>query len=148
MMNKQPGIQAPNVIRRVVTRTLKALLYVLAITFLVILAVLTVFSWQASRRETRSRLEVAPPTGRFIQTDGGELFIQEMGRPSEPAILFIHGAGAWSEIWREPMRELSKAGFYCIAVDLPPFGFSERPSTAAYSRQDQAKRIIAVLDRL
>ncbi len=115
---------------------------------LFILAVLMVFSWQTGLRETKTRLEAAPPTGRFVQAGDVEIFIQEIGPASGPPVLFIHGTGAWSEIWQETMVALAEAGFHTIAIDLPPFGFSERPGNFAYGRHDQAKRIIAVLDAL
>jgi pimeloyl-ACP methyl ester carboxylesterase len=127
---------------------LKGLVYAGAAVVLAIIALLLVFSWQASRRETKTRIEAAPATGRFVQAGDVEIFIQEMGPSSGPAVLFIHGTGAWSEIWRETMTVLAAAGFHAIAVDLPPFGFSERPANAAYSRLEQARRIIGVLDAL
>jgi pimeloyl-ACP methyl ester carboxylesterase len=41
---------------------------------------------------------------------------------------------------------LAAAGFRVIALDLPPFGFSDRPG--GYTRQDQATRINDVLETL
>jgi pimeloyl-ACP methyl ester carboxylesterase len=118
-----------------------AILFLLAITLLF-------FNIQAALRETKTRVEAAPSIGRFIQAGDIELFIQEMGPSSGPAVVFIHGAGAWGGLWRETMTALSEAGFRCIAIDVPPFGFSESSKTAAYGRVDQAKRIIAALDAL
>ena len=77
-----------------------------------------------------------------------ELFIQEMGPADGQVILFIHGTAAWSGLWRETMTPLAEAGYRCIAIDIPPFGYSERPSTASYGNADQAKRIVALLDAL
>lgn len=119
-----------------------------AAALLLILAILAFFSVQAALRETKTRQEVAPTTGRFIQAGDTELFIQELGPSSGPAVVFIHGAGAWSGLWLEAMTPLAEAGYHCIAVDIPPFGFSERPAAASYGRADQAQRIIAVLDAL
>jgi len=121
---------------------------VIAAIVLLIVAVLGFFNIQAALRETKTRAEAAPTTGRFIQAGDTQLFIQEMGPASGPAVVFIHGAGAWSGLWRETMTALAAAGYHCIALDIPPFGFSERPPTAAYGRADQAKRIIAALDTL
>jgi pimeloyl-ACP methyl ester carboxylesterase len=148
MITNQVEIQAPHTIDRRVRGVLKWLLYSIAAIILLIVATLIVFNWQASLRETKTRLEAAPQAGRFVRAGDVELFIQEMGPASSPAILFIHGTGAWSEIWRETMATLAEAGFHTIAVDLPPFGFSERPANDAYGRGDQAKRIIALLDAL
>jgi len=127
---------------------LKWIGYVIAVILTLIAAILIFFSTQAALRETKTRVEAAPATGRFIQAGDAELFIQEMGPSAGPAVVFIHGAGAWSGLWRETMTALSEAGIRCIAIDVPPFGFSERPETASYGRADQAKRIVAALDTL
>lgn len=60
----------------------------------------------------------------------------------------IHGAMAWSGTFRPLMERLSAAGYRAIAIDLPPFGFSERPATHDYDRRAQARRIGALLDAL
>jgi pimeloyl-ACP methyl ester carboxylesterase len=109
---------------------------------------LVFFSLQANLRESQTRAEAAPATGRFVQAGDVELFIQELGPKDSPAVLFIHGAGAWGGIWQETMTMLAQAGYYCIAVDVPPFGFSERPNPPTYSRLDQARRFSALIDAL
>jgi pimeloyl-ACP methyl ester carboxylesterase len=43
---------------------------------------------------------------------------------------------------------LSVAGYRVLAIDVPPLGYSQRPATPAYSRVDQARRIIGALDAL
>ena len=35
-----------------------------------------------------------------------------------------------------------------VAIDLPPFGFSDRDPKARYGRADQAARLVGVLDEL
>ena len=64
------------------------------------------------------------------------------------ALLFVQGTGAWSGAWRPATTMLGNAGFHAIAIDLPPFGFSERPGQPLYDKQDQGKRIVGVLDAL
>ena len=124
------------------------LLKTLAAILALLLVVIVFFSVQANLRETKTRQEAAPSTGRFVQAGDVELFIQEMGPADGQVILFIHGTAAWSELWRETMTPLAAAGYRCIAIDIPPFGFSERPSTPSYGNADQAKRIVALLDAL
>ncbi len=47
------------------------------------------------------------------------------------------------------MSALAKEGFRAIAIDVPPFGYSEKPTgPASYDRARQAKRILGVLDTL
>ena len=77
-----------------------------------------------------------------------ELAFQDHGPRSGPPILLVHGFGAWSETWRSVIDALTAQGSRVIAVDLPPFGFSEEPRDGAYSRETQARRIIALLDAL
>src|SRR5215203_1665725 len=121
-------------------------------TIVVILGLLVVvillFTVQANLRESKTRQEAAPSTGHFVQAGDVELFIQEMGPANRQPILFIHGTAAWSGLWRETMTPLAEAGYRCIAIDIPPFGFSERPSTPSYDNASQAKRIVALLDEL
>jgi pimeloyl-ACP methyl ester carboxylesterase len=47
------------------------------------------------------------------------------------------------------MSALAQAGFRAIAVDMPPFGYSEKLiGSTEYSRKNQAKRIIGIIDSL
>ncbi|MFD2270214.1 alpha/beta fold hydrolase [Undibacterium arcticum] len=110
--------------------------------------VLAGFRWQAERREVQIATVAAPTTGRFVHAADVQMFIQEMGPATGPAVLFVHGTGAWSETWRESMAALAQAGSHTIAIDLPPFGYSGKPFNKRYGRQDQAARIIGVLDAL
>jgi pimeloyl-ACP methyl ester carboxylesterase len=123
-------------------------LKILAAIFGLLLALIFFFSAGANLRETKTRQEAAPSTGRFVQAADVELFIQEMGPQDGQPILFIHGTAAWSGLWRETMTPLAQAGYRCIAIDIPPFGFSERPDTPAYGNADQAKRMVALMDEL
>ena len=129
-------------------KVVKGLLALLISLLLLLVVALLIFRLWAGVRENQQRAEVAPASGRFVQAGDLELFIQEMGPVAGPKVLLIHGTGAWSEIWRVPMAALAHAGFRAIAVDMPPFGFSERPVTGDYSRQAQAQRIVALLDAL
>lgn len=99
-------------------------------------------------RESQSYREAAPRGGRFVQSAGLELFVQEAGPRDGRAVLLIPATAAWSETWRATIDALGRAGCRAIALDLPPFGFSQRPEANAFSRQDQAARILGVLDAL
>lgn len=124
--------------------------FVVALLLIVIgvTALLGSCRYQASRRETLTRGEAAPPDGRLVRAADVNVFIQELGPTSAPVALFVHGMGAWSELWRETLVATAAAGYRAIALDLPPFGYSERPARPAYSRQDQARRILGVIDAL
>jgi len=114
----------------------------------VLVAIPLLFNVLAALRETQTAQAAAPASGHFVETPEGRLFVEELGPSDGPAVMFIHGAGAWGGLWMETMTAFAAQGYHCIAIDLPPFGFSERPATASYGRVDQAKRIIAVLDAL
>lgn len=115
---------------------------------LAISAALSVFRIQAAWRETVPWSQAAPAQGRHLATHAGAVFIEEAGPANGTPVLFVHGTGAWSEIWRPSMTILAHLGFRAIALDLPPFGFSEKSVAAQYRPQDQAKIIAAVLDAL
>jgi pimeloyl-ACP methyl ester carboxylesterase len=106
------------------------------------------FRFAAHVREFLTRAQAAPSVGRFVRGGDVEMFIQEVGPAQGPPVLLIHGTGAWGGIWRETMRALAGAGYRAIALDLPPFGFSERPPASRYDDEAQALRILGVLDAL
>jgi pimeloyl-ACP methyl ester carboxylesterase len=130
--------------RRIVRRIVALVFLVPFLAFLILVA----FRTASFAREFTTRQDAAPATGRFVKAADLELFVQEAGPDTAPVVVFIHGTGAWSEIWRETMTALSDRGFRSVAIDLPPFGFSERPATAAYDNASQARRILGVLDAL
>ncbi len=118
-----------------------------ALLVLVVL-VLSFYRFQAHRRETLDAATAAPADGEFVLADGLRIHLQRTGPDGGPALLFVHGTGAWSETWRESAEAAAAAGFRAIAVDLPPFGYSQRPAPPDYSRAAQARRLLAVLDAL
>jgi pimeloyl-ACP methyl ester carboxylesterase len=129
-------------------RVLRAVLIAAGLLFGGGVAVLTGFRVASLLRETRSRAQAAPPSARVARAGGLEVYYQESGPVDGPTVLLVHGTGAWSEIWRGTMQVLSDAGFRCIALDLPPFGFSERPVPPDYTDASQASRIVGLLDAL
>ena len=127
---------------------LRAGLIAVAALAVAVAVALGALRWQAHARETETHVAAAPAGGRFVRAADVEIFVQEAGPRDAPAVVFVHGMGAWSELWRETLDATAAAGFRAVALDLPPFGFSERPATRAYGRQNQAHRIIGVIDAL
>jgi len=117
----------------------------LALLLLIILIVVA-FRLAASIRETHTRAELAPPTGQLVPTRSGGVFVQEKGPADGVPVVLFHGTAAWSELWRHTSEALAAAGYRVIALDLPPFGFSDHPGS--YTRADQAARIDDVLGAL
>jgi pimeloyl-ACP methyl ester carboxylesterase len=128
----------PNIVRW----SAKTLLVVL----LLAVATVVAFRLTAVVRETGTRSELAPPSGHLVQTASGAVFIQEKGPANGIPVVLFHGTAAWSELWRRTIDALAAAGYRVIALDLPPFGFSDRPGN--YTRQDQAMRVNDVLTQI
>ena len=110
--------------------------------------ILAFFRWQASEREVVTEQDAAPRTGRYVAAGDVAMFVQEAGPPDGAAVVLVHGIGAWSETWRGSLTTLARAGYRGIAIDLPPFGYSQRPAQPLYGKHDQGKRIVAALDAL
>jgi pimeloyl-ACP methyl ester carboxylesterase len=104
------------------------------------------FRIAADWRETADAATLAPSTGKHVATRAGRVFLQEAGPADGIPVVLFHGTAAWSELWRGTMTALAAAGYRAIALDIPPFGFSERHGL--YTRETQAERVHDVLDSL
>jgi pimeloyl-ACP methyl ester carboxylesterase len=114
----------------------------------VIVLVLTAGRWQAAHREALPAAKLAPTTGKYVAAADVQMFVQDAGPADAVPVLFVHGTGAWSETWRDTLSALTAAGYRVIAIDLPPFGFSERPQNRRYDKRSQGARIVGALDSL
>src|SRR5262245_33999175 len=121
---------------------------VLLILVLAAVGAVAGLAWITNRGQTEDAARAAPSGGSFVKAADVQIFVQQAGPADGLPVLFVHGTGAWSEAWREPMEALAKDGRRAIALDLPPFGFSGRPTPPSYSKADQGKRIVGVLDAL
>jgi pimeloyl-ACP methyl ester carboxylesterase len=129
-------------------RLLRRAGWVLGFAFLGLVLVVVELRILAAARERLSAADAAPRSGRYVHAGDAEMFLQEEGPADGPAVLLIHGTGAWSEIWRGTMRSLGAAGYRAIALDMPPFGYTMVKKGASFSDQTQAQRILAALDAL
>lgn len=134
------------------TRT--ALGVVLRVTLLVAVVLgiwIGITSVMRMLREQASPATLAPPGGRWIDAGDVRVFTQGWGPADGPVVVLVHGTGAWSGTWFELPRSLAAAGWRVVALDLPPFGMSERVAPAMgfdYSRAAQARRVLSVIDAL
>jgi pimeloyl-ACP methyl ester carboxylesterase len=98
-----------------------------------------------------ARIEAAhPPSGRFVEVEGGKLHVLELGasRDQLPLVL-VHGASGNLEDLRLTLGERLAANRRVILVDRPGLGWSERPGRAAdASPARQAALIAQVLERI
>lgn len=120
--------------------------FVLLLAFL-LLAVGTVTAY-SHFAQTEDRIQSSPPSGRYVQAFDTKIFVQTSGNPDAQPVILIHGTGAWSEMWKPYMRQVAAAGYYAVALDIPPFGYSLPPASGKYDKTHQAKRILAVLNTL
>jgi pimeloyl-ACP methyl ester carboxylesterase len=129
------------IVRRILRWLLAAAIGLAVLAVIVIAAFRTAAAW----RETSEASQIAPASGRYVPTRSGRVFLQEAGPRDGVAVVLFHGTAAWSELWRQTMSALADAGFHAIAIDIPPFGFSDRPGN--YTRRDQAERVHDILDQ-
>lgn len=100
------------------------------------------------RVEKLTPRQAAPAQGRWLFAHDVNVYLQEFGAPQGKPLVLVHGTGAWSGTWGSNIPAMVQAGYRVIAIDLPPFGFSERVNAMDYSRRAQAKRILAVIENL
>lgn len=101
------------------------------------------FRVAAALRETEDGM---PPTSRTIATPLGRVAVAEAGPAEGPPILLVPGTAGWSGFWSHVSAHLAARGWRVIAVDLPPFGYSEHDPVARYDRASQARRLAAVTE--
>lgn len=130
-------------------RFLKVLFYLIASVVLIVALGVGYFSYERSKRETATNQQAAPGGGSFVSIDGLNMYYQEVGSKTGQCVILLHGTGAWSEIWKETMNMLAGNNFRAIAVDIPPFGFSDKPEgVSEYSTLKQADRINKLIKNL
>ena len=126
----------------------KVAVALVAVPIIALLAVLGGADLVAHNRERDIARSAAPAGSRFVRATDVDMLIQERGPASGQPIVFISGVGAWSSTWLPTMDYLAQAGYRCIAVDLPPFGYTSRPADNTYDTGHQALRILGMLDTL
>lgn len=104
------------------------------------------FRAAAALREVESAADVAP--GSFVQVDGLAIHHQRWDGGEKGTLVLVPGTSAWAETWVEVAKPLSDAGYDVVALDLPPFGYSERPVGGDYGRPAQAARIAGLIEAL
>ena len=71
----------------------------------------------------------------WVTVGGANVHYVDEGRGT--TLLFLHAAPAWSFIYREFIRDLSR-DYRCVAVDFPGFGLSSAPSGFRGRLEDHA----------
>lgn len=102
----------------------------------------------ATSRESYGPETVAGRGATFADVRGLRIHYEEWGPRDGRPLLLVPGAMAWSGTWRTVAEPLAAAGFRVIALDLPPFGMSDRPSAALYTRARQSALIGGFADAM
>ena len=84
----------------------------------------------------------------FVTVDGTRVHYQDFGEHSAEPIILLHGYTASVYVWRLVAPRLAEAGYRVIAVDLPGFGYSEKPAWFDYTIASQARVISRLMDTL
>lgn len=99
-------------------------------------------------QDYRSPEALADPDGQFADVNGVRIYYIAKGDSANPAVILIHGFGGSTFTWRDNMDAIAEAGFYVVALDLPPFGLSDKNPTIGYSRADFADYVAGLMDYL
>lgn len=91
---------------------------------------------------------VQPNTIQSVKGVEGNLTYLAYGEVKNQPIVLFHGTGANAFIWEKTSIFLAENGYYVVAVDLPPFGWSFIPENQDYRKETQAKRIVELLTAL
>jgi pimeloyl-ACP methyl ester carboxylesterase len=130
-------------LRRVLVRAARIAVALLALLSLVPMG----FRARTWFRETEPR-RTPSRTGAFVDTASGELRYQERGGRGGSPVVFVGGTMAPSDTFLPLLEALCDERLRCLAIDLPPFGYSERPGDGEYGRERQAARIVAFVRAL
>lgn len=101
---------------------------------------------RARRAERFDPWELDLPGTRFYVRGAGVHFI-DAGDRDRPTVLLIHGLGGSTNDFRTIVEPLARTR-RVLAVDLPGFGYSDRPRQWDYSLSSQAALLCELLDRL
>jgi len=84
----------------------------------------------------------------FTEVDGATIHYQEFGDAGDPTLILIHGYTASTYVWKTVAPMLADAGFHVVAIDLPGFGYSDKPAWFEYTIASQARIVERFMNRL
>lgn len=91
---------------------------------------------------------VPPAEISHVATPYGKVAVALWGPAHGRQVMLVHGTAAWSGFWHDVSNHLAGRGYRVIAVDVPPFGWSEHDPQARYDRVTQAARLAAILESM
>ncbi len=79
----------------------------------------------------------------FINVEGVNLhyraWVLDEDPDKKPWIMMIHGFAGSTYMWQKSIKSLNDAGFNVVAVDVPPFGYSDKSRRINHSVDNRAK---------
>lgn len=114
-----------------------------------ILIVICLALWASVKlRETEQLADILPENGMRVETSQLTVHVTPTGADTNTPVLLIHGTGSWGGYWQETADILAANNYYALALDVPPFGYTDRAPDRDYGRVKQAERINAAVDAL
>src|SRR4051794_15591107 len=90
-----------------------------------------------------------PPVGRFIVCDGVRLHFLELGNPTGPCVVLLHGNGAMIQDFLIcGLADLLARGKRVLCFDRPGFGHSQRPRSRVWTPYAQAALFAKALESI
>lgn len=102
----------------------------------------------SAQTEEISPESLAADNGHFASVNGANIYYETSGSPENPAVVLVHGFGGSTHNWRFVTQPIADAGHYVIALDLPPFGLSDKSTDLEYSGSWMADLVAGLLDEL
>ncbi|XP_009619921.1 uncharacterized protein [Nicotiana tomentosiformis] len=86
---------------------------------------------------------------KYIEVNGLNLHVAEIGNESSPVVVFCHGFPEIWYSWRHQMIALAKSGFRAIAFDYRGYGLSDQPlEPEKATLSDFVNDLLGLLDAL
>lgn len=98
---------------------LRGLLSLLVFILILLLILRALAAW----REGGAK---APANTTYFPTPAARVAARVVGPANGAPVILVHGTAAWSGFWSEVSDHLARRGWRVVAIDLPPFGWSDR----------------------
>lgn len=82
----------------------------------------------------------------FADVKGIRTFYREYGNAKDGDVLFIHGLGSSSIVWRDIPDALS-VGYHAIAIDLVGFGMSDNLRNLAIIQSKDLANLLQIFSK-
>jgi pimeloyl-ACP methyl ester carboxylesterase len=118
-----------------------------SIIFIVVMSVLP-FLIPIREDGIEAQTLVTDADGAFIMLQSANVYYEDKGNPSDPAIVLLHGLFGSTETWRYNVDALVEAGYRVVTFDRLGFGLSDKDSDLQYSVNNQADMTAELMDAL